>query len=346
MLTRIQIDGLRGISDADIDGLAPVTLLVGPNGCGKSTVLEAIGVACAGRSAADAFLALAQREWLGLDGIQFWFMGPERTASVAIWENSDAPVAQTAVGATTTLDMDLANAARMNGEQGELRALTLARPFEALINKDGAITGAISGDAFRPFTLETAFVDRPAGASRRYAQETFSSAHREALSKVKLTPYYDDFIAYLREIRPNIDSIESLAVGDRDEPHVIEKDPRHGYPLAYAGDGFRRMLKLAAAFARTKGGVVAIDEPEAFAHPGLYGSLAKLLRRANGDGTQVFMATHSLEFIKAVLCEFEKDPEVVAVVGLSNDRGHLDPVVITGPNAYRRVVDLGHDLRL
>jgi AAA15 family ATPase/GTPase len=153
-------------------------------------------------------------------------------------------------------------------------------------------------------------------------------------------------MSYLKEIRPSIDSVESLAVGERDEPHVIEKNPRRGYPLAYAGDGFRRMLKLAAAFARTKGGVVAIDEPEAFAHPGLYRSLAKLLKRANGDGTQTFLATHSLEFTQAVLHEFDQSQNDVAVVGLSNDHGTIDSVVITGPNAYRRVVELGHDLRL
>lgn len=346
MLTRIQIQGLRGISDADLDGLAPITILVGPNGSGKSTVLEAIGVGCAGEDAESAFASLAQREWLGLEGMQFWFTRSDTTAHVALWQGDDHRVAAIDVGISKALDPHLASVARIAGKEGELLALDLNSRQQALINRDGEVVESYDDRTFRPFTLETAFVDRPAGARNRYAQEIFSSAHREALKNIKLTPYYDDFIAYLGEIRPSIESVESLAVGDRDEPHLIETNPRHGYPLAYAGDGFRRMLKLAAAFARTKGGVVAIDEPEAFAHPGLYGSVSRLLRRANGDGTQVFMATHSLEFIKAVLCEFERDPEVVAVVGLSNDRGHIDPVVITGPNAYRRVVELGDDLRL
>lgn len=52
MITSIEIQGLRGIRGGKIEGLAPVTVLIGPNGCGKTTVLEALGVACAGSSSA------------------------------------------------------------------------------------------------------------------------------------------------------------------------------------------------------------------------------------------------------------------------------------------------------
>jgi hypothetical protein len=73
---------------------------------------------------------------------------------------------------------------------------------------------------------------------------------------------------------------------------------------------------------------------------------AKMARRAIEDGTQVFMATHSLEFVTAALQAFEDAPEKVAVVGLRRDGGILDPVTIAGPDATRRVLELGHDLRL
>src|SRR5262245_38324773 len=73
MITSIEMQGLRGIRSGEITGLAPVTVLIGPNGCGKSTVLEALGVACAGSSASAAFDALSKREWLGVAGMQYWF---------------------------------------------------------------------------------------------------------------------------------------------------------------------------------------------------------------------------------------------------------------------------------
>jgi AAA15 family ATPase/GTPase len=119
-----------------------------------------------------------------------------------------------------------------------------------------------------------------------------------------------------------------------------------GYPIAYAGDGLRRSLLLAGTFARAKGGVAAVDEPEAFAHPGMFDSLTGLIKRAVADGTQVVLATHSLEFVAAALRAFEDQPEKAAVVGLRMESGVLAPVVISGPDAHRRVLEGGHDLRL
>jgi hypothetical protein len=70
------------------------------------------------------------------------------------------------------------------------------------------------------------------------------------------------------------------------------------------------------------------------------------MRLAVHDGTQVVFATHSLEFIATALRVFEDEPEKVAVIGLRMEAGVLDPVVIEGPDAKRRVLELGHDVRL
>lgn len=42
MITSITIENLRGIRQGTLEGLAPLTLLVGPNNSGKSTVLDAL----------------------------------------------------------------------------------------------------------------------------------------------------------------------------------------------------------------------------------------------------------------------------------------------------------------
>ena len=345
MLTRIKVEGLRGITEADIDGLAPITILVGANGSGKSTILEAIGVACASRDALSAFRALSHREWIGLKTFDYLFTGPQGEATISVWDG-EQKLEVTTIG-LSSISADLLAQAR-RADETNVRALTIDSDprFQALIDSDGEVLSKFDHYVRRKFSLEASYTDRPAGAKRRFEKESFSSALREALRDIKLSPYYDDLIENLRIFRPDLVSIESIPVDERDEPHIFEKEPRVGYPLAFAGDGFQRLFRLAAAFARTKGGVVAIDEPEAFAHPRLYASLAKLLRRAADDGTQVFLATHSLEFIEAALVEYEETPETIAVVGLSNDRGQIDPVVISGPSAFRRVVELGDDLRL
>lgn len=42
MISAIEIEGLRGIKHGKLEGLTPLTILTGPNGCGKSTVLDAL----------------------------------------------------------------------------------------------------------------------------------------------------------------------------------------------------------------------------------------------------------------------------------------------------------------
>ena len=317
-------------------------MIVGPNGCGKSTVLEALGVACAGRSPKAAFEALASREWLGIAGMKYWF--DEKGAVVeATFEPGDG--AELSTSTVGVLRMQI-----ISSVLGLLQMQPNGSSVDAVhcnFNEDGVITGFEGSQEGRlPFALQGNFVDRPAGANARFQGGRFSSALRTALTSIKMSSWYDDWFKYLQELRPNVTSIESLAVGERDEPHVFEGSPRIGYPLAYAGDGFRRALLLAGAFARAKGGVAAIDEPEVFAHPGMFGAIASLMRLSVHDGTQVVFATHSLEFVATALRVFEEEPEKVVVIGLRMEAGVLDPVVISGPDARRRVLELGHDVRL
>ncbi len=41
-VSRIALTGFRGFTEANLERLAPLTVLTGRNGCGKSTVLEGL----------------------------------------------------------------------------------------------------------------------------------------------------------------------------------------------------------------------------------------------------------------------------------------------------------------
>ncbi len=355
MFTSIEITGLRGITSCKIEGLAPMVLLVGPNGCGKSTVLEAFGVLCAGANAAEAFNALSQREWLGLDGVKSWFTGAKFTAECnGIWRPTLADAAEMKADVRLAIaevrDADLIATAHARGYREpllEFDASANGASSSVALDSDGDAAAAFAnGPRWFPYAAATSPVDRAAGAKARLDAAGFSSELREALTSLKRGEWYDRFLENLQVLKPRVASIESLAIGARDEPHVIEREPRAVYPLAYAGDGFRRAMVVCATLARAQGGVAAIDEPEAFAHPRLFQALAQLFRRSVDDDTQIVVATHSLEFVSAVLAAFADAPEKACVVGLRRDNGAIDPLVVSGPDAQRRVLEFGDDLRL
>ncbi len=331
-------------------------------------MLEAAGVACAGGDAAKAFRALASREWLGLDGMVKWFGSKPSAAIHASWIESDGLTQSIKVTSRTTVRVGepirgkLLQAARIEGATGEFDSFSVRMEGErhlpnnstgmfvldgySLVDEDGFAGWNDGHQEKQPFSMQKATVERPAGAKRRLNAPRFSSQLRSALTAIKQAVWYDDFFEYLKVVRPNLLSIESIAVGERDEPHMFEGPPRVNYPIAYAGDGFRRALLLAATLAEAKGGIAALDEPEAYAHPRMHDAIARMLRRAIDDGTQVLIATHSLEFVEKVLESFKGDPERTSVLGLRRIDGAIDALVVEGPDAYRRVVELSDDLRL
>lgn len=354
MLQALQIEGLRGIASADLQELSPLTILVGPNGSAKSTVLEAAGVACAGSSVAAVIGALIKREWLGLSGLGHVL--PRNTAKVKAtfsdYSTSGVSISQVFESEVRLDALDDRTVASVSRELGKPVAVVHLRRSPHLvdgwIDDDGNIATTGYGTVQAKFELLHAFVDRPAGAAQRFSRPRFSSALREALGLVKLSPLYDEVFANIQALRPSLVSIESVPVGDRDEPFMFEKTPagRVGYPVAFAGDGFRRTLLLAAGFAAAEKGVVAIDEPDAFAHPTMFERLAGLIRRSVDQGTQVLYATHNMEFIGATLRAFKDKLDALSVFGLQLVDGQLDYVRIPGADAERRVHELGHDLRL
>ncbi|MBI3272965.1 MAG: ATP-binding protein [Planctomycetes bacterium] len=323
-------------------------------------------MACSGTAVELAFQALASREWLGLAGMKHWF-----DPIVGLLVRADLVVPGISGEAETSsseyrihsvaLDPRLVELARADGERGNLAAFGIDGKStkhegrgkgvgtlynQVLVSEDGHPGWHWLSKEASPFSLLGPFADRPACAARRLQPPHFSSALRDALTTIKLSPWYDDFLSYLKVLRPSVTSIESIAVGDRDEPFIFEQQPRVGYPVAYAGDGFYHTLLVASALAKAKGGTAALDEPQIFAHPRMMPTLPRLFHRAVKDGTQVLVATHSLELVAATLDEFGADIGQVVVIGLRLEAGELDPNLITGPEAFRRVLEMKDDLRL
>src|SRR5437016_9270450 len=65
MIEKLEIENYRGIAHGEISGLAPLTILVGPNSSGKSTILEALLLAASPGSSDALARAAMHRGWVG-----------------------------------------------------------------------------------------------------------------------------------------------------------------------------------------------------------------------------------------------------------------------------------------
>jgi energy-coupling factor transporter ATP-binding protein EcfA2 len=347
MIKSLSIEGLRGIVQGTVEGLAPVTFLVGPNGCGKTTVLEAAALACAYPNPVAIFAALAGREWLGVAGAEK--VVNDTTEVRATLQPGATAASEDVVGIVVRPRFQRTSATRLRVTcEGETERFD-GRVFGsgvalAVIQEDGGIHADPEALFTIPFHRLVRMTETPARVVHDASKG--GSGLRTALGVLKQSPAYDTLINALRVLRPSILSIELMPMGDINEPWIFEGPPRQGYPVAYAGDGFARAVLFASVLARAQGGVATIDEPEAYAHPRMFSALASLLKPTVAAGTQVIFATHSLEFIETVVRIFEDTPEAISVIGLRLEDGVLESFPERGKEAYRRIVTLKDDLRL
>ena len=90
---------------------------------------------------------------------------------------------------------------------------------------------------------------------------------------------------------------------------------------------------------------MAIEEPEVYAYPGALPQIAILLWQAHAAGAQIALATHSLEFVDALLAAPNAILPEAAIFRLRLKAGELTAARLSGADALERRNELGEDLR-
>ena len=83
MITKLTIEGLRGIREGELTDLAPLTILVGPSGSGKSTILDALLIVAA-NSLGDAIGRTVNRRAELLGGASWLFHRRQEMAQLKV----------------------------------------------------------------------------------------------------------------------------------------------------------------------------------------------------------------------------------------------------------------------
>lgn len=359
-LEKLTIKRFRGLRDVVLEGLGQVNIIVGPNNCGKSSVLEALELLSdptnmwcwrmvgsrhrpapgllMGAEVEDTEL-LFPRTAKGPNPIELVTEGTHPVVKLVAkpqlvqgrrpvppWLRSGLdPDAEAPLADAQGLSIAVEFARR--GEEGEL-----SEQFDFVIWEGDVTARRESGPEINFESVGP------------YAHV----APVQAYSLVKLEEEQGDVqvLDLLRDFDPHITSIEVLAL----RPHRAElflTDDRAGrLPLSSFGSGLCRALHIALTVPGARNGILAIDEVDVSLHrDALIKVFQWLLEAAKKHNVQLFLTTHSLEAVDAMLAA-DTTPEEDIVAFRLNRTGKKTEVRRYGEGLLKRLrFERGLDIR-
>jgi AAA15 family ATPase/GTPase len=348
VIQNLQINSFRGLKGLNLSDLGWVNILVGKNNSGKTTILEAISIAC---NPLDPF------QWIGtserrlnigrtattlrpsLESIKWLF--PQENSNledrkyqrkIEINTNGDADISVEAIiteihgtGADksdNTDDEDL-SAESDYVKSGIYLDVFSTAPFNDQLNlfddqKDSSETRTIANFQFwederfvQPQISRDRVLFNHAIVYPSYSSSDVLIAFR--LTQVTKEGAKSDLLEVLRLFDPEILDIHILSTSSNRLSLYIEHQKLGFAPFYTFGDGLKKTLLIALALPLAKNGILLIDEIETSIH---FSALSQvftwLIQACKVNKTQLFVTTHSLEAVDAMLdAESEKD-EIVA----------------------------------
>lgn len=351
MLKSVQIENFRGIAAGGLESFAPLTILTGPNGCGKSTVLEALLIGLASVPGEEIGRVVRRRPRL-LDGAR-WLVGNSRKEAVVSVETSGTLQTWSLIWRRLTSE----------GCPKELRGND--PPYSAVQLEDKSSPRSAGEEILQR--------DPSKREIRESFDEVFFSAEGQSLAQAKLSPrnlpevhmidpglplslgqLFSDAVKqgrrkevqdFLRELVPSLETLEILEEKDKgSQLYVVTAGG--AVPVATSGDGVQSFAQLAIQLAAIPEGLALIEEPEVYQHPRAIWQSARALLAAMRRGVQIVLSTHSLELIDALLGQAEGgELEGIALFNLALDQGALRSSRSSGEDLVFARQTLEHDLR-
>jgi predicted ATPase len=347
MIESVTFTGLRGIREGSLEGLSPLTVLTGVNGCGKSTVLDALLIVDAARPEAAIAHAVQRRtatrfgaRWLVHNKepqaeIDIRCSGNERHRCVLRWRRAPVPLAE------SDPRRDAVHKRYTQHIEVEVEDAT----FDGNVIPESSGTGWVAFDGGNEHITsgKLEFGEQPTSF---LVDPGLPILLDRAYSEATRLGRREEIIAVLRELVPDLSSVEILSEDDGSPALYVVRGQRGAIPIGVAGDGVQALVQLATEFAALPGGSVLVEEPEVYQHPAALRLTARVLLATMRRGVQVVLTTHSLELIDMLVEEARpEDLAALSIFTLALEDGELRSGRLAGHQIAAARADVAEDLR-
>lgn len=296
MITSIEIENFRGIRTGRLEGLGALTVLTGPNGCGKSSVLDALLIG-AHWIPGEAVGRAINRRTGAIDGGRWLFLDRNAPARILL-------------RGTGTRKEEL-----YERRLGWIEQPSIEPEFEKLASRQApgpyrqiaCLDGSNNRIAQVFLAIDNTFIPRREGLPRSpikaalFIDPSIPVPLDQAYSETWRLGKRDEALELLRVLINDLESIDILTEANR-EARLYLTRKGGAVPVAVSGDGIQALLQTVLELALVpEEGLALIEEPESYLHRRAIFQSAKLLVETARRGRQVVLTTHSLELIDAIL---------------------------------------------
>lgn len=299
MIENINIKGLRGISDIEINSLGQINLFVGKNNCGKSTILESVFLLTGG-TVPHNMQRINNLRNCPLRSGEDWcynFFGVRKDRPIRISADFDS--------VRRVLSIEYSESIKRNINLSEAPSgINSKPPMVYKVDFDLAMENGVHYQ-----TNMAIHDDEPNKLRQKIVSDYQGIVNAWFISPSEPYEHVEDYFAeavenkqeayitqVMRQIEPTINDI--VVAGNR---ILVDVGFEKRLPIQLMGDGLKKILSVVVNMSMAKDGVLLIDEVDNGMHyssmPVLWKAIVESAKMYN---VQVFATTHNIESIESL----------------------------------------------